>query len=160
MASDATTEAFWLNTSVARKGGALVSLPPFFTPVRPRPRPLNNGLNWSKSKDLAAPVSASLRSASSITTGMPEVWLSQRRRPALVILIGSSPSSSWRPMSFHRNISRVDLPAPASPVTSRNGNDWNSARICSANNEPNQKARAITPWVLKQVHNHLNHSGR
>ncbi|MNJ73566.1 hypothetical protein D3C77_703760 [compost metagenome] len=54
----------------------------------------------------------------------------------------------------------MDLPAPASPVTSKNGNDWNSARICSANSEPNQKARAITPWVLKHVHNHLNHSSR
>ncbi|MCY1438759.1 hypothetical protein D9M71_549720 [compost metagenome] len=160
IASDAVTVAFWLNTRLARKGGALVSLPPFFTPVRPRPRPLYSGLNWSKSKDFAAPVSVSLRSASSITLGMFEVWLSQRRRPALVIFSGSSPSSSWRPNSFHNTVSRVDLPAPASPVTSRKGKLWNSARICSANREPNQKARATTPLVPKQVHSQSSHSAR
>ncbi|MNG26360.1 hypothetical protein D3C85_1413200 [compost metagenome] len=81
---------------------------------------------------------SSLRSASSITTGMPEIWLSQRRRPALDIFEGSLPSSSGRPSSFQRKVSRVVLPAPASPVASRKGKLWNSARICSANREPNQ----------------------
>ena len=68
-----------------------------------------------------------------------------RRRPACVAFKRSNPSYSSRPSSRQQNSSNVDLPAPGSPVSSRNGKDFCSCRICCTKSEPRKNARTVMP---------------
>ncbi|MNW11731.1 hypothetical protein D3C71_2092490 [compost metagenome] len=52
------------------------------------------------------------------------------------------------------------LPAPASPVASKKGNDLCALRIWLAYSEPNQNVSAIMPWVPKHIHSHTSQSLR
>ncbi|MDT4866583.1 hypothetical protein FQZ97_1014430 [compost metagenome] len=48
-------------------------------------------------------------------------------------------------------MSKVDFPAPASPVISRKGKDCQRPRICSAKSEAKKNVSPTTPWAPKQV---------